>query len=762
MHTFPALSDPTYRIEAELGAGGGGVVYKAWHSRLEKHVVLKRIKDESGLLRTGRERAETDILKNLKHAYLPQLYDFITDSSGVYTVMEFIPGKSFADLLKEGQKFTQQQVVRWAEQLSDALAYLHGQDPPVLHSDIKPGNIMLTENGDVCLIDFNISLVLDGIDAGALGLSHGYASPEQYGPQELPRDMQISVNSESVFPYAKDDAQNETVVEEYNGDETELLSAETELAEVEASPIGDETELLPEPPGFDAPQPHQLAHGRDNGDFDIERKGQSTNPESSSAHRRLKIRMDTRSDIYSFGAILYHLLTGEKPAISTGEIKPIRDFGIPFSEGIAYIVERCMERDPQKRFQTAAELHGAVLNIHKHDTRWRISRAKRIAAAIILPVAFALFAATALFGVDVMAQEKEERYYTAVYDIENSTDPQGAYDAAISMFWDRIDPYHAMAKRLWNDGDIDVCKAFIEQNLGNVAQFQSIPEAARSFGDIYFILGNCYYYRSDEPDYNMAKGNFEIAVRFVEDNPVYYRDYAISLARTGDIDDAEQALEKARSLGLETDSLSLLGGEISFAKREYDSAIDSFGQVISLTNDDYLRYRAYHTSDEIFKLLGEPRRSAALLSDALSKVPPSRVREITERLADAYVKSGDYRSAIRVFEQLTESGAPQFHIMQGLAILLQNTGELDRAEAVLNQMSDIFPNEYRVPMRRAYLEADRQSKIANEDRDYAPTKEYYDAATALYRENVRPGESDPEMQQLDLLIEQLRSNGWID
>jgi serine/threonine-protein kinase len=698
---FPTLSNTTYHIEAELGSGGGGVVYKAWHERLEKHVVLKRIKEDSGL-KESQFRIEVDILKNLKHSHLPQLYDFLTDAGGIYTVMEFIPGQSFSELLKQGQKFTQKQVVAWAEQLSSALAYLHKQKPPVLHSDIKPANIMLNTDGDVCLIDFNISLVLDGNGADMIGLSHGYASPEQYGPQALPSYTSKDVLTDfDVDPGA-----------------TILDSATTELESGSAPP--------------------------------------------SSEQRKRKIRMDTRSDIYSFGATLYHLLTGEKPAISTGKIKSLREFGARYSEGIVYVIERCMERDPDKRFQSAAELYEAVANIHKHDTRWKVSQSKKIAAAIISPIAFALFAATALFGNSIMAQEKEERFYAVVYDIENGTDPYGSFEEALSMFWDRIDPYRAMAERLWHDGDLDSCRGFIEANLGNIAQFQSSPEAARSFGDIYFILGNTYYYQSGEPDYYMAKGNFEIAVQFVTDNPVYYRDYAISLARTGNIEDAERVLETARALNLDDDSLNLLSGEIRFAKRSYENAIQHFNQVIESSSDDYLRYRAYHTSDEIFKLLGQPERSAELLSGALNRIPLNRVPEMTERLADAYVRSGDYDNAILLFEHLSQSGAPQFHLLNGFAILLHNAGELDRASTVLIQMSDLFPNDYRVPMRQAFLEADRQSRIENESRDYEQAKYFYDSATKLYNENIRPGDADPEMQQLDMLIEQLRVNKWID
>jgi pentatricopeptide repeat protein len=257
-------------------------------------------------------------------------------------------------------------------------------------------------------------------------------------------------------------------------------------------------------------------------------------------------------------------------------------------------------------------------------------------------------------------------------------------------------------------------------------------------------------------------GNFEIAVQFVKDNPIYYRDYAISLARTGEISEAERVLVKAQVLNLDADSLNLLNGEIDFAKQDFDSAIEGFDKVIALAGDDYMRYRAYHTSDEIFKLLGEPSHSAQLLENSLNRIPLNCVPEMTERLADAYVKCGEFEKAIALFEELAENGVPQFHILQNMVILLQNDGQLDRAADLLDKMADLFPADYRVPMRGAYLEADRQSKIQNENRDYTLTKEYYDRAAELYANNLKPGETDPEMQQLESIIDQLRTNKWID
>ena len=87
---------------------------------------------------------------------------------------------------------------------------------------------------------------------------------------------------------------------------------------------------------------------------------------------------------------------------------------------------------------------------------------------------------------------------------------------------------------------------------------------------------------------------------------------------------------------------------------------------------------------------------------------------------------------------------------------------LFRSAALLEKMADLFPGDYRVPMRRAFLEADRQSNIENESRDYALTKEYYEQAAAMYQETVKPGETDAQMQQLESIMEQLRANRWIE
>ena len=166
----------SYRIINEIGSGGMGTVYLAYHTRLDKYVVLKQIKNlnaDISLLRN-----EVDMLKGLHHPYLPQFYDFVEHEGYIYTVIDYIDGYDFNYYIENGWQFTEGQLIKWLRQLCEVLAYLHSRTPQILHTDIKPGNIIVTTGGDICLIDFGISVYNTDV---LKGLSENYSSPEQYG-----------------------------------------------------------------------------------------------------------------------------------------------------------------------------------------------------------------------------------------------------------------------------------------------------------------------------------------------------------------------------------------------------------------------------------------------------------------------------------------------------------------------------------------------------------------------------------------------------
>ena len=164
-----------YRIKEAIGSGGIGMIFRAEDLNLEKDVVVKKIKEN--FVEKLETRSEVDILKSLHHRYLPQVYDFFQNGSEVYTVMDYIEGRDLEHYLQEQIMITEQEIFRWLWQLLEVLDYLHGRTPPIYHCDIKPANIMIRPEGDVCLIDFNISL---GDNEKTLkGLSRWYSAPEQ-------------------------------------------------------------------------------------------------------------------------------------------------------------------------------------------------------------------------------------------------------------------------------------------------------------------------------------------------------------------------------------------------------------------------------------------------------------------------------------------------------------------------------------------------------------------------------------------------------
>ena len=169
------IVNDTYSIVEEIGSGGMGVVYLAYHLRLQKYVVMKKIKNRN--LDSSFLRNEVDILKKLHHPYLPQVYDIIEYEYDFYTVIDYIDGKDLEHFINDGYVFTESQLIKWLRQLCEVLDYLHCNNPPIIHTDIKPANIIVRDNGDICLIDFGISL---SADDAVKGYSKNYSSPEQY------------------------------------------------------------------------------------------------------------------------------------------------------------------------------------------------------------------------------------------------------------------------------------------------------------------------------------------------------------------------------------------------------------------------------------------------------------------------------------------------------------------------------------------------------------------------------------------------------
>src|SRR5262245_35561160 len=279
-----------YLVMRLLGQGGMGAVYQATDRKFGNAVALKETFYNDLQLRKAFSH-EARLLNRLRHAALPLVTDYFAIGERQFLVMQYIPGKDLEQLLADrktqGQGvFMASQVIRWADQLLDALEYLHSQKPPIIHRDIKPQNLKLTPRGEVILLDF--------------GLAKGVVTHQ-------------SQVSQSIRGYTPNYASLEQI------------------------------------------------------------RGTGT---------------DARSDIYSIGATIYHLLTGEMPqdaltriaAILMGQpdpLKPINALNPAVPEAVMQVIEKSMAPHPDQRYSSSASMRQALrsaalnappVNLHRAQT----------------------------------------------------------------------------------------------------------------------------------------------------------------------------------------------------------------------------------------------------------------------------------------------------------------------------------------------------------------------------------------------------------
>src|SRR5512135_3513142 len=192
-----------YRIVEILGQGGMGSVYRAVDENLGVDVAVKEnlfTTDEY----SRQFRLEAVILAALRHPNLPRVSDhFAVGEQGQYLVMDFIEGEDLRQRMERQGTITEEEAVLIGAAMCDALAYLHSRKPSILHRDIKPGNVKITPEGSIFLVDFGLAKLVQGPQAtttGALAMTPGYSPPEQYGTART--DARTDVYSLGATLYA--------------------------------------------------------------------------------------------------------------------------------------------------------------------------------------------------------------------------------------------------------------------------------------------------------------------------------------------------------------------------------------------------------------------------------------------------------------------------------------------------------------------------------------------------------------------------------
>lgn len=173
-----------YRIVSILGQGGMGAVYRAFDEHLGIPVAVKEnlfLTEEYG----RQFRREAHILAGLRQANLPHVSDYFALENQVqYLVMDYIEGEDLRQRMERMGALPEREAILIGISICDALNYLHHRQPPIVHRDIKPGNIKVTPDGQAVLVDFGLAKIMEGsqvTSTGARAMTPGYSPPEQYG-----------------------------------------------------------------------------------------------------------------------------------------------------------------------------------------------------------------------------------------------------------------------------------------------------------------------------------------------------------------------------------------------------------------------------------------------------------------------------------------------------------------------------------------------------------------------------------------------------
>ena len=732
---------PNYDRLEPLGHGGMGDLFRGRKVGLNVPVVVKVIK--TNLKGRLDERQEAEILKGLKHKYLPRIYDVIENKDGyVYTIMDYIPGENLKEYVKRTGTVDQKNVYRWAQQLCEVVAYLHEQTPAIIHSDIKPGNVMITPEGDICLIDFNTSLEYRA-GLTAIGKTRGYAAPEQYTkPEQVLRNMQTAAglntenSQETILLQQEPDGVDETVYLEHTDDSRQRTFTK--------SP--------------DTAERSSLASK-------WFRSSAASTAATKSGTADYYGTLTKRTDVYSIGATLYFALTGVNPAHALEPGKPLSTFGLRISRSLVQIIDRAMQKNPQDRFCDAAQMGLALQQIHRLDGSYRRIRFLS-AAAIVLELVLLIGGISMISaGSARMRQEQYNSYVQLLNDAQLEKN-RGNYEQALqmtqqaqTMMDSRMEAYVEEAAVYYNQGvdtrDPDLRREAFQSCVAQVHEilqgdFKGGSDA--EWSKMYFVgAESCV----ELENYELAQKWYRKAI---EHDPTEsgYRGLICAYAFDQNMDAASATLDEMEKAFPDADvqvSAALIQAELCYLQKDYAGSIEHYRIFLEMTNEENLLRRGYMAAHnaclqdvEAFNM-----DRIGLLEEACRRLPASS-DVFKPLLAGAYYLQASLdgeeqrnmwrEKALQTYESidLASLGLMDRLNMDQIRFRL---GQVDRAEADLLELVKLYPEDYRIYKQLSDLYLNQFAKTEKTS-DWNKAEDAYRKARDYYEKS---GVTDESMLQ---------------
>lgn len=480
-----------------------------------------------------------------------------------------------------------------------------------------------------------------------------------------------------------------------------------------------------------------------------------------------KAQTDARTDIYSLGVTMYHLLTGKSPYEPPYQFVPVRQLVPELSHGIEYILNKCVQSEPADRYQTVDELVDDLDHIYRFDRAWqKYQNAKRIRVAV---VAVMLAASVGLMvgGQVVMGQEKEAAYSSLLAQASElyTTDYDGMVallDEARTLYPDRMDADRQQTYALYLNGKWQDCIDFGSDALQNYGEDIQIR---LSMASAQFELG----------EYEDAAEGFAQGGELSVDN---LRDYAVCLGRLGEIDQAEQILDELIGQGAHPDVTQYVQGEVYFAQEDYLDAETAFLDALDQSETSALTRRCYVSLGDLYRDCAALMRvnaspieypatkSAELLSSAVVQEGLRYDSVLWEMLAlayfeayhtDAAVPQNYLTKAAECFNRVIELGVTKEYLYSNLYTIYYELKDYAKAEQALTAYEEMFPEDYMPHALRGMMLITIENAKPQTNRNYRPALAEYETAGSM----IRSSDETTYYQQLGSLIEDLKRNGWL-
>ena len=480
-----------------------------------------------------------------------------------------------------------------------------------------------------------------------------------------------------------------------------------------------------------------------------------------------KAQTDARTDIYALGVTMYHLLTGKSPYEPPYNFVPVRELVPGLSHGIEYILNKCIQAEPEDRYQSVSELLDDLNHIYKFDLAYKkfrsIKRGRVVTIVAMLIVSAALMAG----GWMLMGQEKEVEYSNLleqasqlyVADFDGAV---AALDEARSLFPERADADRQQTYALYLNGRWQECVDF---GTAAIKRYGSDTQTVLSVASAQYELGN----------YVEAANGFAQGGELSAEN---LRDYAVCLGRLGQVEKAEQVLNQLVSQGAHSDITQYVRGEVLLAEKEYVQAEEAFLEVLGATDSASLRRRCYVSLADLYRdcaalarqnqspIVYPATKSAELLSTAVVEDGLRYDSSLWESLALAYfeayhidpnVPANYLTKAAECFNRVIELGVVKEYLYSNLYTIYYELKDYEKAEQALSGYEEMFPNDYMPHALRGMMLITIENQKPQEERNYAPAQAEYEAAG----KKIHSSDETTYYQQLESLIENLKRNGWL-